>query len=132
MVKINRQGCTRIVILTKNYAFKIPNFLDGYKLFLTGLLANLQEKQFAILKYKKLCPILFTLPLGFLIVMPRVDMLSEQEFLNINFEDFDMYKSEIFPYKLDIIENGYFISVENKANSFGWYKNDLVCVDYGN
>ena len=38
-------GSSRLCILTKNYAFKIPR-LSPYRSFLRGLLANLQEQSF--------------------------------------------------------------------------------------
>ena len=39
----NLKGGTRIVFLTKKYAFKIPTF-KSYKLFINGIQANLEEK----------------------------------------------------------------------------------------
>jgi hypothetical protein len=40
-----RSGVTRHVLITKNYAFKVPNVRNGWRLFLCGLLANLSEKE---------------------------------------------------------------------------------------
>lgn len=131
-MKIDRTGCTRIVLLTKRYAIKIPNFIDGYKSLLNGLLANLEEREFSKLNYKQLCPILFSLPLGLINVMPKVKILSDEEFTISLLDEFDIFSVEDSEYKLDIVCNGYFIRVENKANSFGWLNEKLVCVDYGN
>jgi hypothetical protein len=43
-VEINRQGITRVVLLTKRYAFKFPRLVYGWEMFLNGLLANLSEQ----------------------------------------------------------------------------------------
>lgn len=44
-LRINRQGVTRTVLLSNNYALKIPN-MTTFELFLSGLRANLQERTF--------------------------------------------------------------------------------------
>ena len=123
--RVDRKGISRLVVLTKRYAFKFPNFL-GYKgsrwrLFLQGLLANGQEKLFWKQGgYPELCPVLFTLPLGFLVVMPRATILSDEEF-----SKWDVGK---FCNKKD-----YCIPGEAKVDSFGRLGNgQIVCVDYGN
>jgi hypothetical protein len=122
-MEIIRTGATRIVILTENYAFKIPNFLDGYRLFLHGLLANLQEVKWSAFisktSYYELCPVLWSIPFGLLVVMPRVDLMTEEEF-----EKFDAEKFCDKP--------AYSIPVEHKPNSFGWLDGRIVAIDYGN
>src|SRR5689334_10670858 len=85
---INRQGCTRIVIMTKRYAFKIPNVLEGCRLLYSGLLANLQESCFEAAKWPELCPVVFSLPFGLLIVMPRARVLTKSEFMEFDYETF--------------------------------------------
>lgn len=40
-----KSGVTRHVIITARYAFKIPNFRNGWSIFLCGLLANLSENE---------------------------------------------------------------------------------------
>jgi hypothetical protein len=115
--EINRVGCTRIVFLTRKYAFKIPNVTE-YRLLLHGLLANLQECTFSAAQWPELCPVLFSLPLGLLVVMPRVRILTDEEFLAIDIERW--------------IDRGeYVVPVEAKSNSFGWLNGNLVAVDYG-
>lgn len=118
MIEINRQGCTRIVLLTKRYAFKIPNVVE-YRLMLYGLLANLQERQFSRARWPELCPVLFALPLGLLVVMPRVRIFTREEYLAF---DLDTFREK---------EN-YKVPVEGKMDSFGWYQGCPVAVDYGN
>jgi hypothetical protein len=113
-----KYGTTRTVILTKNYAIKIPTFVT-YKLFLNGLLGNMQEHLFwKHLKSYKLCPILFYIIGGFLLVMPRAKELTREEFFNLDFEEF-------------MDEDKWLVPVENKLDSFGWYKGKIVAVDYG-
>lgn len=57
MVRINREGATRIVILTKRFAIKIPN-VYSYTMFLHGLLANRHEIVLYRLNCTGLCPII--------------------------------------------------------------------------
>lgn len=126
MIKIDRTGCTRIVVLTKRYAFKFPNFLDGWpRLFYTGLLANLQEKCFAGVGWPELCPVKWSLPWGFLVVMPRCQVLSDDEFLSIDYAEW-IKRGE------DLPKGEWVIPVEPKSNSFGWYEGRVVAIDYGN
>lgn len=112
-------GVTRIVILTKNYAIKIPNFSE-WRLFLLGLLANMQEHIFSELGWPELCPVLFYIAGGWLVVMPKATELSDDEFNNINVEKF-----------CDKKEQG-FIPAEYKSDSFGWLNGKVVVIDYGN
>jgi hypothetical protein len=48
-----------------------PTRLLSWKHFLYGLLANMQEAQFSKTSWPELCPVLWSLPGGFLVVMPR-------------------------------------------------------------
>jgi len=117
-MEINRKGCTRIVILTRKYAFKIPNIGD-YKMFLYGLIANMQEATFAKSGWSELCPILLSLPLGILTVMRRAREMTVEEFMQ--------FDAEAFTVKPD-----YIVPVELKADSFGWLDGKIVAIDYGN
>ena len=117
-MKINRMGCTRIVITTKRFAFKIPNFCE-WRLFLHGLLANIQERVFSSTDWVELCPVLFALPCGLLVVMPKAEALSDEEFLNMDIDKFCNHKNYVVP-------------VEHKASSFGLLNGRIVAIDYGN
>jgi hypothetical protein len=116
--KIDRTGCTRIVILTRRYAIKMPNFIDDYRLFLTGLLANLQESRFGKTGWPQLCPVLFSLPFGLLVVMPKLPLLTDGEF-------------EAFDVNAFRDQQEYYVPVEPKSNSFGWFNDRIVAIDYG-
>jgi len=111
-----KRGMTREVFLIGKYAFKIPSF-RSYKLFLLGILGNMQEHQFySIMKDERMCPVLFASPLKLLIIMPRCieSNLSQKELTKMS-------------------ETNYWFSVpvEFKPCSFGYYKGKLVAVDYG-
>ena len=123
MLQINRMGVTRIVLLTKNYAFKIPNFSYGWRMWLQGRLANGQEsrisKEYCAVK-DKICPVLFSLPMGYLVIMPRVKVMSEQEFSNFNYNDW-----------INLEDGIKFECIEKKAENFGYLDNKVVAIDYG-
>ena len=82
-----KQGATRNVFLTKKYAIKIPRLIE-WRLFLYGLLANIQESNFwNQLKNEKLCPVIFSIPSGILIIMIRVKEFTREDHNNLNFEE---------------------------------------------
>ncbi len=58
----NRLGVTREVLLVGGFAVKLPKLTYGWKMFLCGLLANMQEREFASLRWPELCPVLFAVP----------------------------------------------------------------------
>lgn len=120
-----RFGSTRTVLLTKHYAFKFPTF-NSWKLFLHGLLGNMQEKQFSTMRIPELAPVLFTLPLGLLVVMPRVDVKSfddEDRFIYLDAFNEAIAKSEHQEILTSI--------VEQKIDSIGMLGGKVVAVDFG-
>ncbi len=124
MITIDRTGCARIVFLTKQYAWKIPNFLASdrtlsWRLFCQGMLANMQEVVFSRTGWVELCPVLWHLPLGLLVVMPKVQVLTQEEFDAMDFQAF-------------VEQEDYCIPIEEKANSLGWLDGKIVAIDYGN
>lgn len=116
MIKI---GSTRIVFLTHRYAIKIPRFTE-WRLFLHGLLANMQEVRFSRAAWiEKVCPVLFSLPGGWLNVMPRVKIMTADEYRMIDVDTI-------------VVTPDYVIPAERKPDSFGYYNGRIVAVDYGN
>ena len=111
-------GASRAVFLTRSYAIKIPTWRAGWRGFLTGLLGNHQERLWGRRGLPGLCPVLLADPLGFFVVMPRLQILG-RELSSQEFEDFRR-------------RDGYVVPAENKADSLGWYQGQLVAVDYGN
>lgn len=116
------KGATRCVLLTKRHAFKVPR-LVSWRLFLCGLLANMQEREFSRAGWRELCPVLFSLPGGWLVVMPRAEPLTDGEW---DFMDI-VGDREKWPDRGD-----YVVPVEMKRDSFGWIEGrGVVAVDYG-
>lgn len=83
---INKQGSTRIVFVFKNIVIKIPSFVE-YKLFLYGLLANIQECTFSKINRKDLGKIYFVSKFGFINIMKRYKVLG--------WDDWEYIKKEI-------------------------------------
>jgi len=111
-------GSVRQVLLMGELAIKIPSFVE-WRLFLLGLLANLQEVKFSKTKWPELCPVIWSLPLGFLIIMRRARIMTDEEFLELDLERW--------------IENDdYIVPTELKSDSFGYLDGNIVVVDYGN
>lgn len=114
----NRNGVTREVFVVGRWAIKIPS-VRSWRLFLTGLLANMQEATFGRMGRTELCPVRFHIPGGWLLVMPRVRVLSDDEFKAISWRE-----------HLDA--DGSMIRLaEYKPDSFGWLDGRLVAIDYG-
>lgn len=124
-----RLGATRLVILTRRHAIKPPR-PTAWHLFLSGLLANRTERIFAQTEWPELCPIRWSLPGGWLVVMPRCNEVtarsvwpSEPERTEDHLPD-DLYER--------LVEHDdYRVPAENKLFSWGWYAGRLVAVDYG-
>lgn len=116
-------GTHRAVYLIGSYALKFP-VISEWRLFLCGLLANMQERTFSAAGWPELCPVVFAMPGGWLIVMRRAEPLTPEQFANLNYAEWikgghDLAKSERI------------IPVENKFDSFGNLDGKIVAVDYG-
>jgi hypothetical protein len=115
-------GATRFVVLTRRWAIKLPR-LVSWRLFLCGLLANMQEREFSRTGWPELCPVLFSLPGGWLVVMPRAEPLEDGEWALL----------DIMGTREQWADRGeYVVPVEMKRDSFGWLPDrGIVAVDYG-
>ena len=113
-----RYGTTRNVFLIGGLAVKLPSFCE-WRLFLLGLLANMQERKFSATRWPELCPVVFSIPGGFIVVMRRAQPLTRKEFDAIDLEAW-ANKDE------------YRIPIEYKMDSVGWLDYNLVAIDYGN
>lgn len=113
------KGATRWVFIVGRYAVKIPS-LHNWRCFLNGLLGNMQETQFSKTGHEKLCPVLFSIWGGWLVIMPFCPKLIDAHYSVI---------SRNFSSWIDVGEM--VLPVENKYNSFGYYKGMVVAVDYG-
>ena len=115
-----RFGSTRTAILVGDYAIKIPSFVE-YRLFLYGLLGNMQEKTFwdgLPDSREYMCPIIFAMPGGFFNIMRRAKPVTMEQFL----VNADRWYDEAISHS---------IPVENKMDSWGILDGKLVVVDYG-
>lgn len=118
-------------MLLGGYAIKIPNFLNGWRMFLLGLIGNQQEYHFNKIKDKRVCPVIFYICGGFLSVMPRCREVTTEEFLMINTYYFHPIDNEVMKTDDYMYCSGFNIPTEIKQDSFGWYKNRIVSFDYG-
>ena len=117
------KGASRWVLCIGGYAIKFPSFY-GYTNFLDGLECNyLELKNYRYYGKKgyypieKLCPIIFHLPLGIIIVMKRAKPLSGIEFSNFNYENFIKTDNSNIP-------------AEKKPDSFGIINGKILAIDY--
>lgn len=110
-------GSSRTVVLVGNLAIKFPRW-DIWRNFLWGLLNNMQETSFSKMNKPELCPVLFSLPGGFLVVMRRAVALDTQQWEGL---DVDRWRKR----------EDYTIPVEDKWDSFGFLNGRIVAVDYG-
>lgn len=112
-------GVTRHVLLVGRVAVKWPRLNYGWRLFLQGLLANMQEREFSRAGWPELCPVVWSIPGGWLVIMRRAQAVTADEF--------DSFDAAAWAQRQD-----YVIPVEAKADSFGWLEGQLVAIDYGN
>lgn len=120
-MKLNTRGVTRFVILTKRYAIKLPRFWwhnrFRWQMFLFGLLGNMQEREFASTGWPELCPVVWSLPGGWCVVMRRAEPLTE-----------DLTDEQ---YRELVDHDDYHVPAEHKIDSFGWLGGRIVAIDYG-
>lgn len=122
-------GITRFVFVTRRFAVKIPQFKYGWKNFLGGLQGNLQEVEFWRASHdSRLCPVLFSVWGGWIVIMPACKELTEQELMDkVDWKHFKPYLDGFIESDLESWD----IPVEYKSDSFGWYKGRVVAIDYG-
>lgn len=109
-------GSSRIVILCGGLAIKLPR-ITHWNLLLHGLIANMNESLFSKTGWIELCPVLFAVPGGFLVVMPRCTPLTQ--------------KLTVEQYNAFVRRPDYIVPAEHKLDSFGYYEGRLVAIDYG-
>lgn len=119
-IQFRGDGVTRAVLLAGRFAIKVPKMRYGWRLFLQGLLANMQEREFSKAGWPELCPVLFSIPGGWLVVMRRARVMTDDEW---PFFDAQAWAKA---------SGKYIIPCEFKADSFGWLDGRVVVIDYGN
>ncbi len=122
--KINRNGCTRIVILIGNYAIKIANW-TRWELFLHGLLANMNEQRFRCLykneSEKAMAPVLFVIPGGLLSIQRRVRPVRHRGLFWLSLEE--------ITHKTNLGREFWYN--DPKPENFGYIGSQLVKIDIG-
>jgi hypothetical protein len=136
-------GATRTVILVGRWAVKLPNLRYGWRPFLRGLIANgIEREWWRDTRDPRLCPVLFGVPGGWLLVMPRCEPIGEPD----EIEEPTRYAEHVRHLEAFVAETyrASAIPAEIKADSFGWlggkdargvsreHLGRLVAVDYGN
>lgn len=109
-------GATRAVLLVGQIAVKVPR-MRTWRTFLNGLLANMQEREFSRTGWPELCPVVFSVPGGWLLVMHRAVPLSDAEWCTVH-PDWAEREEYVVP-------------VEMKRDSFGVLCGRIVAIDYG-
>lgn len=123
MIHLVSTGVSREVLLVGRWAAKVPKLRYGWRAFLHGLLANMQEAQWGEMAAHEgddhFCPVVWALPGGWLVVQRRARPLTYAEWMALDVDDF--------------LERGtYAIPAERKQDSFGILDGRVVAVDFGN
>ncbi|WP_439409633.1 hypothetical protein ACNJX9_17090 [Bradyrhizobium sp. DASA03076] len=91
---VRRFGAVRTIVLTRCQVLKLPGRWTWggrhwwWDYLLRGLLSNMQETKFAAERWPELCPVSFSNPGGFLLVMPRARPLTDAEWQQLNYRAF--------------------------------------------
>ncbi len=119
-----KSGTTSRVILIGDYAFKFPIIMfrkEWWRLFLNGLLGNMNEVLFGTLDFPQVAKVHWYIPGGFLVVMERTKPIPKHLWN-------DKIRSEVFSRGLELSSD----IVENKITSFGINKKGIiVAIDFG-
>lgn len=133
-----KEGITRTVLVFGTKVIKFPTLNYGWKYFLQGLLANIQERDLwkSINKYSELpdahlllCPVSFCFPGGWFLIMPKADIeRHEREVFTLGAETkcAEVWKKTFYQKWFDANLDG-----DEKPDNFGYYQDRLVKVDYG-
>lgn len=113
-----RRGCTRLCLLVGPWAVKVPNVARGWRDSLFGLIGNTKEAELSRRGWPELCPVLWRVPGGFLLVMRRARVMTEAEFAAFDAPAFCDRPERPVP-------------AERKPDSFGWLGGRPVVLDYG-
>lgn len=119
-------GCTRFVLLIGPWAVKVPRPDTGWAMMLRGMLGNMQEAAFWVTGWRQLCPVLWSIPGGFLIVMRRARPLTDSEWADLTWERHCAFREVRVNGEVEGVA-----PVEYKRCSYGYLGDRLVAVDYG-
>jgi len=116
-------GSTRRVFVFRNFVIKIPNTQE-YKLFLNGILSNLQEKLFSKMNRLDLAKVKYCDRFGLILIMEKA---KEFDYNNLNWLEFKNALEE--KYKNDDMKE--FMLSDAKPTNWGIINGELVKIDYG-
>lgn len=120
---MSREGITRIVFVFRDIVIKVPNFTYSWRHFLTGMIANITEKEtwnFSLLGVPEyvssdlLAPVLWASWGGWVLVMKRVQQFDEND-------------KEL----IDLSEHIRCIPGDDKITNYGMLDGRVVKFDYG-
>lgn len=117
-----KYGTHRTVYLIGSWAIKRPVFVE-WRLFLYGLLANMQETSFGKTGWPELCPVIFGCPGGFFLIMRRAVPVTTEAF-------FAKFPTDL-AFETWRETPDYVVPVEFKPDSFGMIEGRLVAIDFG-
>ena len=114
-----KYGTNRLVILIYKYAVKIANPIYGHKHFLIGCLANWNERERYLLikryskdSYLKIAISLWCSYFGLIQIQKRCKELDRE----LTDEEYISFE--------------YYCNNDCKRTNFGYYHNNIVCLDY--
>lgn len=108
----------------KDFVIKIPN-TNKYRLFLHGILANLQEKRFSKTNRPDLAKVKFCDCFGIVLIMEKAEVLNNEN------TDLKLFKKTLkSKYKNDKMKS--FMLSDLDCSNWGYRNDMLVKIDYGN
>ena len=109
-------GATRTVLLVGNWAIKFPTVCQGsWRQFLLGMVSNMDEKLWSGYD-NRLLPVTYCAPGGIFLIMPRAITLKTDQ--------------DVEDHGVEQRFEGLRIAQDRNPGNFGYYKGELVCVDY--
>lgn len=124
-MKLIKTGGTRLVILTKNYAIKLPRFYS-WKSFLTGMICNISENEFSKMNHENLCPVKYGNSIGLIVIMHRAELISDDGIFKI-----EMNKLQKSIEDDDCPELYFdFFEYDGLMKNFGFFDGRFVKIDY--
>jgi len=109
-------GVSRAVILTRRWAIKIPHPGRSLRMFLIGMIGNMDERLWSRFD-ERLCPVRYCAPGGLFLVMPRVQVVFR--------EDSDLEREDVWLFfdEVPLVQDW-------NPENFGLLDGNLVCLDY--
>lgn len=110
-----RTGANRTVLLIGAWAIKVPSFRNGVTYFVTGMLANLLERdRWRLSHHPNLAPVYLSLPFGLLNVCKRYRHIPARLLTKVELAQLPL------------------IGFDNNGHNAAWEGGRIVAIDYGN